>query len=212
MSKLPCALIMERLRATPPSLITIEPNLMLHRIYKRGGNHPTLWKTFRNFGPLSRFDHHLVNDRGEAHVQERSVFYAATDIPTALAEYFQGNDRRINRFRDQPWLVSFRLAGQVQLLNLSDTFCVRIGASMKLTSGPFTSAQAWSRGFYEAYPEIQGLYYPSSLTNRPTIAFYDRSSSDTLFPTNTRLHRELKSPLMHRALIITSHEIGYALI
>lgn len=212
MSKLPRAPDMERLRATPPSLITIGPNLMLHRIYKRGGTHPTLWNTFRSFGPLSRFDHHLLDDNGDAHLQDRSVLYAATDIPTALAEYFQGNDRRINRTRNQPWLVSFRLPGRIQLLNLSDTFCVRVGASMKLTSGPFTSAQAWSRGFYEAYPELQGLYYPSSLTNRPTIAFYDRSNHDAIFPANTRMHRELKSPLMHQALIIASHEIGYTLI
>ena len=209
MAKLSRAPDIKRLRATPPSLITIGPNLTLHRIYKRSGAHPTLWNTFRNFGPVSRFDHHLLDDNGDAHLQERSMLYAAADTPTALAEYFQDDDRRINRLRDQPWLVSFRLPGQLQLLNLTDTFCVRVGASMKLTSGPFTSAQAWSRGFYETYPEIQGVYYPSPLTNRPTIALYDRSNHDSLFPANTLMHRELKSPLQHKALIIASAEIGY---
>lgn len=212
MAKLPRAPDVERLRATPPSLMTIGPNLPLHRIYKRGGEHPTLWNTFRNFVPLSRFDHHLLDDNGDAHLQDRGVLYAATDIPTAVAEYFQRNNRRINRFRDKPWLASFRLPGQVQLLNLSDTFCVRVGASMKLMSGPFANAQAWSRGFYEAYPKIDGIFYPSSLTNRPTIAFFDRSNHNTLFPTHTRMHRELASPLMHKASIIVAHEIGYTLI
>ena len=138
MAKLPRAPDITRLRATPPSVITIGPDLLLHRIYKRGGTHPTLWNTFRNFGPVSRFDHHLLDDNGDAHLQERRMLYAASDVPTALAEYFQDDDRRINRFRDQPWLVSFRLPRQLQLLNLTDTFCVRAGASMKLTSGPFT--------------------------------------------------------------------------
>ena len=73
MAKLPRAPDITRLRATPPSVITIGPDLLLHRIYKRGGTHPTLWNTFRNFGPVSRFDHHLLDDNGDAHLQERRM-------------------------------------------------------------------------------------------------------------------------------------------
>jgi hypothetical protein len=140
------------------------------------------------------------------------MLYAATDLPTAIAEFFQRNQRRVNRTRHQPWLVSFKLANEVCLLDLTDTFPARVGGSMKLMSGPFAHAQAWSRGFYEAYPEIAGLYYLSSLTNRPTIALYERANTPALFPKNTRFHRALADPLMHKALNVIVDEIGYGLV
>jgi hypothetical protein len=211
MAKLPREPDRDRLRTTEPSLITLGSDQPLHRIYNRGGGHPTLWNTFRYYGPLSRFDHHLVDDHGDPFLQERGIFYAAADVPTAVAEFFQHNRRRVNRTRNQPWLVSFTLADEVRLLNLTESFCLRVGASMKLVSGPWVHAQNWSRGFYEAYPEIDGLYYLSSLTNRPAIALYERASTP-LFPGNTRLHRALADPLMHKALTVIVDEIRYGMV
>ena len=212
MSKLPKEPDLDRLRDTPPSLITVGPDLLLHRIYKRGGEYPTLWNTFRQFGPLSRFDHHLANEHDEPFLQDRGILYAASDVPTAIAEFFQRNRRRINRFRHRPWLASFTLPVELQLLDLTDTFCVRVGASMKLMSGPFSHAQRWSQGFYDAYPAIRGLYYASSLTNRPAIALYERANNNDMFPSNTRLHRALADPVLHKPLIIVAQEIGYRFI
>ena len=212
MSKLPKEPDLGRLRDTPPSLITVGPNLPLHRIYKRGGDYPTLWNTFRQFGPLSRFDHHLTNEKNEPFLQNRGILYAASDIPTAVAEYFQRNRRRINRFRHRPWLASFTLPVELQLLDLTDTFCVRVGASMKLMSGPFSHAQRWSQGFYDAYPEIHGLYYASSLTNHTAIALYERADTTDLFPSTPRLHRALADPVLHKPLMIVAQEIGYKFI
>ena len=211
MAKLPRKPDLDRLRVTEPSLITLGSDQSLYRIYNRGGNHPTRWNTFRYYGPLSRFDHHLVDDHGDPFLQERGIFYAATDVPTAVAEFFQRNRRRVNRTRNQPWLVSFTLADEVRLLNLTDTFCFRAGASMKLVSGPWVHAQNWTRGFYAAYPEIDGLYYLSSLTNRPAIASYERANAP-LFPGNPRFHRALADPLMHKALTLIVDEIRYALV
>lgn len=212
MAKLPREPRLERLRATEPSIVTIGSDQTLHRIYHRGGPHPTLWNRFRYYGPLSRFDHHLVDDHGDPWLQERGILYAATDIPTAMAEVFQRNQRRVNRTRNRPWLVSFTLADEVRLLNLTDTFCVRVGASMKLISGPFVHAQNWSRGFFDTYPEIHGLYYFSSLTNRPTIALYERADALELWPAHTLFHRALADPLMHKALTVIVDEIGYNLV
>jgi len=212
MAKLPREPDVERLRSTQPSLITIGPDRPLHRVYYRGGPHPTLWNTFRRFGPLSRFDHHLVDDRGDPLLQDRGILYATTDVPTALAEFFQRNRRRVNRTRNQPWLVSYVLADEVRLLNLTGMFCVRAGASMKLLSGPFSHAQNWSRGFYAAYPEIHGLYYLSSLTNRPTIALYERADRPGLLSADTRFHRALADPLLHQAITVIVDEIGYGLV
>lgn len=143
--------------------------------------------------------------------QERGILYAALDLPTVFAEFFQRN-RRINRSLRQPWLVSFAMSGELRLLNLTDTYCLRVGASAKLASGPFFHAQNWSRGFYEAYPDIQGLYYPSSLTNRPTIALYERADKPSMFPGNPVFHRALADPTLHKALVALGAEIGYGLI
>ena len=170
-----------------------------------------MWNSFRCYGPLFRFDHHLVDDYGDPCLQERGIFYAATDVPTTVAEFFHHNRRRVNCTRNQPWLVSFTLAAEVRLLNLTNMFCLRVGASRKLVSGPWLHAQNWSRGFYEAYPEIHGLYYLSSLTNQPTIALCERANT-SMFAGNTRLHRTLADPLMHKALTVIVDEIGYGLV
>ena len=209
MAKLPRAPDTERLVAAQPTVVTLGPDQPLFRIYKRGGEHPTLWNQFRQFGPLSRFDHHLPNKENEPYLQNRGVLYAASDLPTAVAEFFQHTRRRINRFDQSPWVAAFRLPGEVQLLNLTDTFCVCVGASMKLTTGPFSHTQAWSRGFYDAYPNIHGLYYLSSMTNRAAVLFYDRANQRELFPPTTQMHRPLESPLMLKPLAIAAKEIGY---
>lgn len=209
MAKLPRAPDTERLAATKPTVITVGPDQPLFRIYKRGGKHPTLWNQFRQFGPLSRFDHQLFDEENEPYSQDRGVLYAACDLPTAVAEFFQHTRRRINRFDQSPWLAAFRQPGELRLLNMTDTFCVRVGASTKLTSGPFSHSQAWSRGFYNAYPNIHGLYYLSSMTNRVAILFYERANEHNLFPPTTQMHRPLESPLMLKPLAIAANEIGY---
>jgi hypothetical protein len=212
MAKLPRAPDPDRLRGAEPALIRIGPGELLHRIYKRAGPHPTLWNSFRHIGPLSRFDHHEIDSRGDPCDQDRGILYAAMDVPTAVAEFFGRNQRRVNRFRHQPWLASFDLADEIRLLDLTDTFCVRVGASMKLMSGPFSHSQAWSRGFHATYADIHGLYYGSSLTNRPTIALYERALSTPCFPDSPRLNRALADPALHRPLTWIASEIGYSLI
>ena len=209
MAKLPRTPDLARLRDMAPSLRAVR-GIRLHRIYERGGNFPTLWSTFRHVGLLSRFDHHRSGLDSPA-AEHRGTLYAAADIPTAVAEFFQAT-RQINRARRQPWLVSFMLSGELRLLDLTDAFCARVGASAKLASGPFAHAQNWSRGFYEVYEEAHGLYYRSSLTNRPAVVLYERANQPDLFPTNPVFHRALADPTLHRALVMIGEEIGYGLL
>ena len=209
MAKLPRTPDLARLRDTAPSLRAVR-GIRLHRIYERGGNFPTLWNTFRHVGPLSRFDHHRPSLDSPA-AEPRGTLYAAADIPTAVAEFFQAT-RQINRARRQPWLVSFMLSGELRLLDLTDAFCARVGASAKLASGPFAHAQNWSRGFYDVYEEAHGLYYRSSLTNRPAVVLYERANQPDLFPTNPVFHRALADLTLHRALVMIGEEIGYGLL
>jgi hypothetical protein len=195
-----------------PDLFVLPAGTMAHRIYRRGGAHPTLWNAFRYFGPTaSRFDHQEPDQAGNACEQKRGMLYLALDIPTALAEVFQ-ETRTVNRMRDRPWLVSLRLSCDLTLLNLTDTYCVRAGGSMKLVSGPTGYAQNWSRAFYACYERIQGLYYPSSLTNRPVIALYERALVLQPFPPAPRFHRALDDPLLIEPLRNACRDIVYDLI
>ena len=212
MVKLPNEPDLERLRGLAPSLITLPAGKPLHRLYRRGGDHPILWNAFRYFGPTAaRFDHHLVDDEGRAYIQERGIFYLASDILTSLAEVFQ-DDRTVDRTAQRPWLVSFKLLRDLTLLSLTDTFCVQAGGSMKLVSGPKVYAQNWSRGFYQCYPDIQGIYYPSSLTNRPVIALYERALLFEPFPQTPRFHRALSDALLIEPLRNACKEIGYEFV
>lgn len=184
----------------------------VHRIYRRGGEHPALWNAFRYFGPTAaRFDHQQRDTKGRAFEQARGILYLAQDIPTALAEVFQ-EKRTVNRALDRPWLVSLRLACDLTLLNLTDTYCLRAGGSMKLVSGPTVYAQNWSRAFYACYQNIHGIYYPSSLTNRPVIALYERALALGPFPPAPRFHRALSDPLLIEPLRNACKEIGYDFI
>ena len=213
MAKLPHAPDLERLRALEPSLVRLPAAAVLHRVYRRGGPFPTLWNDFRRYGPTAaRFDHHLPDERGRGRVQERAIVYAATDIPTAIAEVFQQR-RAIDRALDAPWLVSAELARELVLLDLTDTFALRAGGSMKLVSGPTVYAQAWSRGFHEAYPDVQGVRYPSSLTNRPVVALYERALAlgDGPFAPPPPFHRALTDALPLEPLRNVAREIGYDL-
>lgn len=212
MPKLPNAPDLDRLRGLTPSLTTLPAGTTVHRIYRRGGAHPTLWDEFRYFGPTSsRIDQHVRDTEGKAHEQDRGIIYAATDILTALAESFQLK-RAVNRTANRPWLVSATLSCDLSLLDLTDTFPVRAGGAMKLVSGATAYSQNWSRAFYECYRAIHGLYYPSSLTNRPVMGLYERASSLDPFESPPHFHRALNDALLLEPLRNACREIGYDLI
>ena len=212
MPKLPNRPDPARLRGRAPRLISLRSGSLLHRVYRRGGRYPTPWNAFRFFGPTAaRFDHHLPDAKGYACEQERGVFYAATDIVTALAETFQ-HRRTVNRRTDRPWLVSFRLSRELTLLDLTGTFPVSVGGSLKLVTGPALYAQNWSRGFYGAYPQIEGLYYPGSLTNRPVVALYERALRLDPFPATPEIHRALDDPLLLEPIRNACRTLGYDLL
>jgi hypothetical protein len=150
----------------------------LFRVYRRGGPHPTNWNTFRFYGPLSgRFDPQELPPR----LQERGVLYAATLPDAALAEFFQTR-RTINTRHHQPWLVGFTLLRELRLLDLTGLWPTRDGASMAISSGPRPRARAWARAIYDAYPEIEGVWYGSSMhASTPCVALFERAG-DALAP------------------------------
>jgi hypothetical protein len=165
---------------------------LLWRIYRRAGRHPTDWNEFRHWGPAAgcRFDHQLEPPAE----QSRGILYAALRVPTCFAEVFQ-ETRTIELSRARPWLAGFELAADVALLDLTGKWPTRAGASMGLSSGRRDRARAWSRRIYEDYPDVAGLFYPSSMdANRPTAALYERARG--ALPARPLFHRALADPAL----------------
>jgi len=125
--------------------------------------------------------------------------YIADSLLTCLAEVFQAK-RRIDVVTAQPMLATFALARDVPLLDLVGLWPTRAGASTAIHSGPRPRAQAWACAIYDAFPEIEGVLYCSSMNaNQPTIGLFERAlSALPLLPTS---NDALSNPLL-RALLL----------
>lgn len=211
MAKVPRHLDSSRLTRLIAPAQTLPAGSLLWRVYFRGGPHPTKWSDFRHVGPLDRrFDHHEGSVTAPA-LQNRSVMYLALDPVTCLAEAFQ-QARVIRRTHKEPWLVAFELDVDLSLLDLTGNFPTQAGASMGLCTGPRSTARNWARGFYEAYPHLHGLYYPSSMhANKPALALTDRAEGAGAIPQHPQHHRALKDPALITMLRNAARALGYAL-
>ena len=207
MAKLPRIRGPEALADIKPEWRVVPIGTALFRIYKRGGDHPTRWDEFRYYGPTgSRFDHHLE----PPHVQSRRVLYAARRIETPLGEFFQTR-RTIDVRQDVPWLVGFRLARPVRLLNVRGRWSTRAGASTALNSGSRALARRYARAIYEVYAAAQGIWYGSSMdANAPCVALFERAAGS--FAAHPAFHHALADPLLFPLLDRCARAFNYALV
>jgi len=172
----------------------------LLRIYPSGGHYATNWSAFRYWGPAPRmrFDHHP--GRPKVH-RSRGISYAAAPWTTpagsqidplevAVLECYREKGV-IDRNTDDPRYVLWAPTRSLRLLQLSDgNWLARAGGNGALTSGGRVVAREWSRAIYDAYPDVDGLIWSSSvLTGGRSIVLYERAQ--TALP---------KAPLSDRAL------------
>lgn len=200
------------LERIPPAIRRLSAMSVWWRVYKRGGRHPVLWNTFRAFGPVrtARFDHHFPDSEGAPRVQERMTLYAADRILTCLAEFFQ-DTRTISREAEEPWVAGFEFRHEVELLDLTGVWPTRTGASMAINSGPRSRCRLWSQAIYEAYPQVQGIYYASSMNaGHPALALFERArpalASTPIF------NRPLSDPALLGDLDRSARTLNYRLI
>lgn len=181
----------------------------LWRIYRRGGDHPGRWNQFRMYGPLAsaRYDQH----EEPASVQNCGILYAAREGTTCFAECFQ--DTRVIDCADrEPWLVGFQLTREIKLLDLTGDFVTAIGASQLLnTTGERRIARAYARAFYQAFSDIDGLWYPSSMAgNRPAVALFERAAN--AMQDRPFFHRALDDPAISTVIANAARKYNYGLI
>jgi hypothetical protein len=198
------------LRDITPQTHVLPADTKLARIYFATGPHPSHWNQFRSFGPTAaRWDHHLPNAHGAGVEQERAVYYCAPDVDTCAAEVFQST-RRIDRTRNAPGLVVFALREAVTLLDLRGTFATKMGSSTAIHSGPRSRARAWARELYDAYPELQGLYYGSSMNGHaPAVALNERAQQ--AMPEQPQFQRALNDDMLVEVLQQIALRLSYGL-
>lgn len=185
----------------------------LARIYRAAGDHPVGWSQFREHGPVAtaRFDPHPPAPGGEVHrVKAAAVLYAATALQTCVAEAFQAT-RVIDRTTNRPHLAIWRPARTLRLLDLSGTWPTRAGASQAIASGPRDRARAWARAIRTAYPDLDGLWYPSAMNaGEPAICLW-APARDSM-PRSPWSNLPLDAPSLQLPLGRIAAAIGYRLL
>jgi hypothetical protein len=210
MSKFPEPPGIDVLRDITPQTLILPADTKLARIYFAAGPHPLHWNQFRSFGPTAaRWDHHLANAQGAGVEQKRAVYYCAPDVDTCAAEVFQST-RRIDRTRNAPGLVVFALGEAVTLLDLRGAFSTKMGASTAIHSGPRSRERAWARELYDAYPDLQGLYYGSSMNGHAPAVVLNERAQRTM-PEQPELHRALNDDMLVEVLKTIARRLSYGL-
>jgi hypothetical protein len=84
---------------------------------------------------------------------------------------------------------------------------------MALMVGPRAVARRGAQAFYEAYPDVQGLYYPSSMyTNAPAIALNERAVAAGAMPRLPGFHRALADNALLTVIRNVARDIGYKVV
>jgi hypothetical protein len=137
--------------------------------------------TFRNYGPLHRFDHH----RGSKPVvdQERGVYYAAFTLSSCLVECF--GDTGIIEIKGQQ-VASVEVIRPLRLLDLRGSGAMRAGSVSALAKvSDRLLSREWSRFFYERvdiYGKLDGLIFYNAHNDEEAIALYERATSGLSCP------------------------------
>jgi hypothetical protein len=167
--------------------------------------HATQALTFRNFGPINRFDHQRVPSQGaRAQDPNRGIYYAGLTLSCCLVECF--GDSGAIELKDQK-ICRVQLTRDLVLLDLKDNGAMRSGSVAALAKVADRSlSQAWSRYFYEQislYGQIDGISFHNAHNEEEAIALYERAQSALICPDSQILrldHPSLRPAIQQAAL------------
>ena len=142
-----------------PTHVVIEGGEVLIRIFDPTKHNATS-TGFRNYGPVSRFDHHQkYPDKTDPN---RSAIYAAKTFSCCLVEIF-GDDGVIAIEQQQVAFLTLASNNNVRLLDLRGSGAMGAGTVAAISSVTQRDiSQAWGKYFYEhpeLYGEIEGLIF-----------------------------------------------------
>ncbi len=82
---------------------------------------------------------------------------------------------------------------------------------MAISTGPHARTQRWSRAIYAGYPQVQGLWFCSSMhANQPAVALYERAQH--ALPPAPLFHRAPSDPTLLNPLRVAASSLGYGLV
>jgi hypothetical protein len=202
----PTPAALRSLLRTPEDIVAVHRGTRLVRVFAAGGRHRQRWNSFRYTGPLphARFDPH-------AGPSGPGVLYFGLSARTSIAEVFQSSSI-VDRSTRRPHLVVLRPRRTLCLLDLAGLWPTRAGASQSISSGPKTLTQAWARAIRAAYPELDGLWYRSSMdSGDPAICLWDPPSGGAL-PATPDVLLPLDYPGLDLPLARICAELNYTLL
>ena len=182
-------------------------------------SHGATATSFRFYGPLHRFDHHLGSSAVSsisagsssgagslpAPDPHRGVYYAARTLSGCLVELF-GDDRLIEPAGLQVALAVVRR--ELRLLDLRGSGAMRAGTMAAVTKVPDRAlTQMWSRYFYEqteVYGEVDGLIYAGAHNDEDVICLYERAADAFECPEERVI--ALDDPLLRPAMLEAAHD------
>jgi hypothetical protein len=213
----PTPAALRSLLRTPEDIVAVHRGTRLVRVFAAGGRHRQRWNSFRYTGPLphARFDPHAIapDDAGASSGRSTGpgVLYFGLSARTSIAEVFQTSSI-VDRSTRRPHLVVFRPRRTLCLLDLAGLWPTRAGASQSISSGPKTLTQAWARAIRAAYPELDGLWYRSSMdSGDPAICLWDAPAGSAL-PSAPDVLLPLDYPGLDLPLARICAELNYTLL
>lgn len=190
----------------------MHPATHLVRIFTALGDHPQRWNSFRHAGPLphGRFDPQEPDESGAMATDSDGVVYFGLSVRTAIAEVYQTTST-VDRATRSPHLVVVRPARTLRLLDLAGLWPTRAGASQEISSGPKKRTQAWARTIHRSHPELDGVWYRSSMdSGHPAIALWDPPAG-TALPVEPDVLLPLNHPGLDLPLARVCDELNYML-
>jgi hypothetical protein len=180
------------------------------RVHRTEGAHVLAWNAFRAFGPLLRFDPHVL-PKGED--PEHGVWYGSSTPETALGEAFQV-DRTIDRDRDRPYLTGLSFTRPPTVLDLATdsegAWATRVGGTFAISTGMHAVTQRWGRHIVGAFPDLDGLRYNSRFAGGPCMALFLPVAS--AMPLRPRLSLPLSHPDLATRIAGAAKRLGYGVV
>ena len=156
-----------------PQYVTLKKGEELVRIFD-----PTSYGAtavgFRNYGPISRFDHH--REYLDKIDPDRSVIYLGKSLSCCLVEIFGDGD--VIELKQQK-TAFLTLPKDLKLLDLRGSGAMGAGTVSAVSAITQRDiSQAWGKYFYEhpeLYDEIEGLIFSGAHNGEDAIMLYERA-------------------------------------
>lgn len=194
--------------------MAVHSGTWLVRVFAAAGRHHQRWNTFRTTGPLvhARFDPHPPGAGGTRTADSgHGVLYFGLSVRTSVAEVYQQSSI-VDRTTRRPHLVVFQPRRTLRLLDLTGLWPTRAGASQEISTGPKEVTQAWARAIRSAFPDLDGLWYRSSMdSGEPAVCLWNPPAADAL-PDTPDILLPLDHPGLDLPLSRVCDELNYTLL